>query len=100
MHVDVGEPRTDDPALRRAPRAALPTRHPPPSFDAPFLDGHCQPHLHQVEHVPVRHAARDTLQQLVVRNGIEGTYDTLPISRTCPSGSRSFVNNIRSKVDR
>jgi len=30
---------------------------------------------------------------------IEGMYDTLPISRTCPSGSLSFVENIRSKVD-
>ena len=68
---DVGEQWSDDAALRRAPRTPFPTQHAAPSFGVPFLDGHFQPRLHKVEHVPVRHAARDTLQQLVMRNGVE-----------------------------
>jgi len=37
----------------------------------PFLDGHLQPHLHEVQHMSVHHPAGDTLQELVVRNRVE-----------------------------
>lgn len=71
MHVDVGEQGADDAALRRPPRTALSTRHAPPAPLISLLDGRLQPHLEEMQHVPVHHAAGDTLQQLLVRNGVE-----------------------------
>jgi site-specific DNA recombinase len=61
----------DDAALRRPPRAALSTRHAPSAPLISLLDGRLQPHLEEVKHVPVHHAAGDTLQQLLVRDGVE-----------------------------
>jgi site-specific DNA recombinase len=53
----------------------------------------------QRQHACVRHAPGQPSHQEVVIDSIEGTYDTLPISRTCPSGSPSFVQNTHSKGD-
>ena len=41
----------------------------------------------------------DKLQEPIVSNFIEGTYDTLPIIRTFPRESRLSVLVIRSKVN-
>jgi site-specific DNA recombinase len=82
-----------DTALRRALRPFLPCTVPPlHRCSKPPRDIQPDPRIVGV--------ARDCPLDQVMGDGIKGTYDTLPISRTCPSGSRSFVNNIRSKVDR
>jgi hypothetical protein len=57
--------------LRSPARAALATRHAPPSLLVPFLDGRLQPHLDEVQHRAIDHASSDTLQQLLVRDGVE-----------------------------
>ena len=62
---------TDDTALRRPPRAPLPTAHVSLPLGIPLLDRRCQPHLEQVQQMPVHHAAGHTLQQLLVRNRVE-----------------------------
>jgi site-specific DNA recombinase len=56
--------------------------------------------LQHAQHVRVIHSSRDFRQEHMVSYVVEGPYDTLPISRTCPSGSPLFVQNIHSKGDR
>ena len=82
-----------DPALRRAPRPLIPrtvwTLHgrtkPPRNVQPDPRDGRV-----------MRHGALDQ----VMRNGLKGTSHTLPISRTCLSGSPSCAPSIPWKVDR
>ena len=52
-----------------------------------------------MQHIPINDPASDRLQQFAVWNGVEGTYDTLPIIRTFPRESRLSVPVIRSKVN-
>ena len=66
---------------------------------APLLDRNRKPHLDQTQHVPIDDTPGHTLHQFTVWNGVEGLYDTLPITRTFPKESRLSVLVIRSKVD-
>jgi hypothetical protein len=67
----------------------------------PFLQhARVQPFLDEPHDAPVRHAMLDEPHKPLVLQRVEGTYDTLPISRTCQSGSPSFVHTIHSKGDR
>jgi hypothetical protein len=43
-----------------------------------------QPLFNVAKNTPVRDPVLEKLQQPFVGNGIEGSYDTLPTSRTCP----------------
>jgi hypothetical protein len=52
-----------------------------------------------MEHRSVDDPASHRLEQLGMRERIEGTYDTLPIIRTFPSESRLSVLVIRSRVN-
>jgi hypothetical protein len=48
---------------------------------------------------PVGDPSVEELPQLLVGDRVEGNYDTLPIIRTFPNGSRLFVLVIRLRVD-
>jgi len=56
--------------------------------------------LDEYDEPPVVDLRLQPRHQPLMVDAVEGTYDTLPISRTCPSRSPSFVQNIHSKVDR
>src|SRR4030095_12722057 len=71
MSVDVRQQRTQHSALRSPTRAALATRHAPAAVLIPFLDGRFQPHLDKVQHCAVDGQPGDTLQQLLVWDGVE-----------------------------
>jgi site-specific DNA recombinase len=83
---------SDHAALRR-PRDC---RVEPAVFHHPCL----KPLPQQFEHPPVRNAPLDELQQLVVVDAPEGTYDTLPVISTSPRTSLLSALAIRSKADR
>ena len=71
VHVDVGEQRARDAALRRAARVALAATHAPCSVSIPFLDRYLQPRLDQPQHGTSRDATSHRFEKLVVRNRIE-----------------------------
>ena len=71
VHVDVGQERAQDAALRRPVLALLASRHAPPSSIVPLFDGRFQPHLDQMQHMAVHHAAGHRLQQIGVRDRLE-----------------------------
>jgi hypothetical protein len=91
VKIDVRQPRRRTAALRRAFRhsCSLPL----------FQHTGVQPFLDEPYDAPVRDAVLEKSDEPSVVDGVKGPYDTLPISRTCPSGSPSFVQNIRSKGD-
>jgi hypothetical protein len=80
VHVQVGQQRTDDTALWRAASAPFASRQAPFSVSIPFLNRHLQPQLDKPQHFAVDDAARHTTQQLRMRDRVEGSGDTLPIS--------------------
>src|SRR5579871_1929638 len=71
VHVQVGEQGTNDSALWCATGAVSPTAHPPFAVLVPLLDRHLQPHLDQMQHVPIYNAPSDALYQFPVRDRIE-----------------------------
>ena len=71
VHVDVGEQRTCDAALRRAARVALAATHAPGPVPVPFLDRRLQPQLDQPQHVPIHDTAGHRFEEVGVRNRIE-----------------------------
>jgi hypothetical protein len=100
MHVDVRQQWRSNPALRCSSRCLLSATHPSTPPLVGLFDRRLQPHLNQMQHLPIADAACHARDQLRVRNRVEGTYDTLPISSTCLSGSPLFVSSIPSKVNR
>ena len=56
VHVDVGEQRARDAALRRAARVALAATDAPVPVAIPFLDRRLQPQLDEAQHVPIHDA--------------------------------------------
>src|SRR6267143_285506 len=71
VHIQVGEQRTDDAALRRATTASLPTTDPRFAVFIPLRNRNLQPHLDQTQHVPINYPPSHTLQQFGVWNGIK-----------------------------
>ena len=71
VHVDVGEQRARDTALRRATRVALAPTHAPRSIRVPLFDRCLQPHLEEAQHFSVDHAPGHRLQKVRVRNRVE-----------------------------
>jgi hypothetical protein len=65
-----------------------------------LFDRRFQPHLYEMQHLPIADATRNALHQFEVRDTIEGTYDTLPVISTSPRTSRLSALAIRSKADR
>ena len=71
VHVDVGQHRAHDAALRRAPFGALAARHPPLARAVPLFGRRCQPQLDQPQHMPVDDAAAHRFEQVRVRDRVE-----------------------------
>ena len=71
VHVQVGQHRTGDAALRRAARRLLASRHAPPSLTVPFLDRRLQPQLDQPQHMPVDDASGHRFEEVRMRDGVE-----------------------------
>src|SRR5450759_1048021 len=61
VHVQVGEHRTDHPALRGTAIIILAARQPPLPVSIPLFDRHFQPHLDQMQHVPIDDSPSHTL---------------------------------------
>ena len=80
VHVDVGKHRACNPALRRAARVAPAATHAPGPIPSPFLDRRLQPQLDQPQHGTIRDAASHRLEEVAVRNRIEGSGHRLPIT--------------------
>lgn len=59
VHIDVGEQRTRDTALRRAACSPLAARHPPGSVLVALLDRCFEPHLDDGEHVAIHDTPSD-----------------------------------------
>src|SRR5689334_11700616 len=64
VHVQVGQQRTNDAALRRAAPAPLTSAHAPLSISIPLLNRRLQPQLDEPQHSAVDNAARHTTQKL------------------------------------
>jgi site-specific DNA recombinase len=62
---------SDDTALRGSAGAALPTADPRFAVFIPLLDRHLQPHLDQMQHVPIDNSPSHALHQFGVWNGIK-----------------------------
>ena len=60
-----------DSALRRATTASLPTADPRFAVLVPFRDRNLQPHLDQMQHVPIDNPPSHALHKLGMRNGIK-----------------------------
>ena len=71
VHVEVGQQRADDAALRRAASAAFAARHAPRPVAVTLLDRRLEPQLDQPQHVPVDDAPRHRLHEVAMRNRIE-----------------------------
>src|SRR6185437_770284 len=71
VHVQIRQQGTDDSALRCATGAAFPAANPPVTALVPLLNRNLQPHLDQMQHVPVYNAPCDALYQFPVRDRIE-----------------------------
>jgi len=71
VHVDVGEQRARDTALRRAALVPFAANDPPPPVTIPFLDRRFQPQLDQPKHCAVRDATSYRFEEVVMRNRIE-----------------------------
>ena len=71
VHVQVGQQRTDDTALRRAAPAPFASSQAPFSIRTPFLNRRLQPQLDEPQHFAVDDAARYTTQQLRMRDRVE-----------------------------
>jgi hypothetical protein len=80
VHVDVGEQRARDAALRRATRVALAATHAPCSVSIPFFDWRPQPQFDQPQHGTIRDATSHRFEKLVVRDRVEGNIGRLPIA--------------------
>ena len=80
VHVDVGEQRARDAALRRAARVALAADHAPGSVGVTLLDRCLEPHLDEAQDVAIHDTPGHRLEEVRVRNRIEvarqvGVYD-------------------------
>src|SRR6516165_4089318 len=64
VHVQVGQQRTDDTALRRAAPAPFASSQAPFSVSIPSFNRRLQPQLDEPQHFAVDDAARHTTQQL------------------------------------
>ena len=71
VHVQVGQQRTDDTALRRAAPAPFASSQAPFSVSIPFLNRRLKPQLDEPQHVAVDDAARHTTQQLRMWDRVE-----------------------------
>ena len=71
MHVDVRQQWRCHSTLRCSPRRLLAATHPPMSPFAGLLDRRLQPHLDQMQHLPVANTSCNALDQLGVGNRIE-----------------------------
>src|SRR5271165_7213553 len=71
VHVDVGEQGARDPALRRAALAGLAAAHAPRPVAVPPLDRSLQPHLDQMQHMPVDDAPGHRFEEVRMRDRVE-----------------------------
>ena len=67
-------------ALRGAVSAVLAAAHPLLPFGVALRHRCLEPHADEPQHVAVHHSLGDTEHEFVVRNRVEGTHDTLPIT--------------------
>src|SRR5512145_850193 len=68
VHIDVGEQRARDTALRRAASVTLAATDPPLPVAIPLLDRRLEPHLDEGQNVPIDDAPGYTLHEIPVRN--------------------------------
>src|SRR5271168_4367897 len=85
VHIQVSQQGTDDSALWCATGATLPSTNPRFAVLVPLLNRHLQPHLDQMQHVPIYNAPSDALYQFPVRDRIEvfGQISVHHIGITC-----------------
>ena len=98
MHVHIGQQGRERTAPRRAPPMSTAARPSYTTRDVPLLDQDVEPETEQMQHRTVADPPRDRFQQVCLRNGVEGTHDTLFIPKTFPTSSPSSVTPIRSKA--
>ena len=75
VHVNIGEQRAGDTALRRAAFAAPAAAHSPFPVAIPFLDRRLQQQLDQPQHIPVDDASGQRSEEVQVENGNRNTFD-------------------------
>src|SRR5260370_102795 len=71
IHIDVGKQWADHPTLRSPTGVLLASCPMPPSLLIPLLCRNLQPHLDQMQHVPIDDSPSHTLQQFGVRNVVK-----------------------------
>ena len=71
VHIQVGEQRTDHTTLRSSTGAAFPPTDSRFAIFIPLLNRNLQPHLDQMQHVPIDNSPSHALHEFGVWNGVK-----------------------------
>src|SRR6185437_8748398 len=98
IHVDVSQHRTDNTTLRSAAAAASSAAHASLAIIIPLLDRRLEPHLNEVQDIPIDDAPSNRLHQFSVRDRVEvsGQIRVYHISVAAADQRMDFLDRVDS----